>query len=309
MYICYPKIQKILNRQYLIYISVYPLIWLFSRMPFWLLYRLSDLLYIIMYKLAGYRKGVVRENLALVFADKSPEERLKIEKKFYRHFSDLFVEMIKAFKMPLKQMQKHFVFKNVELLNELSAKGKDIVVVGGHYANWEWVFSLAALTRAFPIATYLKINNKYFEKLMLTSRQRFGGKLIETKHLRNSLRSFKENNELFILGLLSDQSPQKHRARYWRSFLGVEKVPVHTGHEEIAKQYDTGFVFMYIRKIKRGYYEVEFELITETPNEYPDYRLTDIYLEKLEKQIRRQPEYYLWTHRRFKHRQKETDNR
>ena len=246
MYICYSKIQKNLNRQRLIYIALYPFIWLFSRLPFWVLYRFSDLIYVIMYKLVGYRKAVVRENLALVFPDKNSEERLQIEKKFYRHFSDLFVEMMKAFKMPLGQMQKRFMFKNAGLLNELSAKGKNIVVVGGHYANWEWVFSLAALTDAFPVATYLKINNKYFEKLMLKNRQRFGGRLIETKVLRNSLRSFEKNGKLFILGLLSDQSPQRHRARYWRSFLGVENVPVHTGHEEIAKQYDTGFLICYI---------------------------------------------------------------
>jgi len=271
-------------------------------MPFWILYRFSDLLYIVMYKWIGYRKKVVRENLALVFPDKTEKERLKIEKSFYRHFSDLFVEMIKAFKMPLAQMQKRFVFKNVEVLNKLSAKGKNIIVVGGHYANWEWVFSLAALTQAFPIATYLKINNPYFERLMLKNRQRFGGKLVETKNLRNSLRRFKQNHQQFILGLLSDQSPQRHRARYWGSFLGVSEVPIHTGPEELAKQHDTGFVFMYIHKIKRGYYEIEFEVITKEPHKYPNYQLTDIYLKKLEKQIRRQPEYYLWTHRRFKHR-------
>ena len=291
--------------QLVLYLILYPLILFTSYMPFWVLYRFSDFLYFFMYHVAGYRKKVVRQNLSLVFPDKTPQERLQIEKAFYRHFSDLFVEMIKAFHMSLAQIQKRFVFKNVEVLNGLTRQGKNVIVVGGHYANWEWVFSLAALTDVSPIATYLKINNKYFEKLMLKNRQRFGGRLIETKQLRKTLKTFDTQNRNFILGLLSDQSPQRHKARYWRSFLGVDTVPVHTGPEELAKQYDTGFVFMEITKIKRGYYEVQFELITANPRQYPDYKLTDIYLEKLENQIRRRPEYYLWTHNRFKHRGKQ----
>jgi len=291
--------------QLVLYLILYPLILFTSYMPFWVLYRFSDFLYFFMYHVAGYRKKVVRQNLSLVFPDKTPQERLQIEKAFYRHFSDLFVEMIKAFHMSLAQIQKRFVFKNVEVLNGLTRQGKNVIVVGGHYANWEWVFSLAALTDVSPIATYLKINNKYFEKLMLKNRQRFGGRLIETKQLRKTLKTFNTQNRNFILGLLSDQSPQRHKARYWRSFLGVDTVPVHTGPEELAKQYDTGFVFMEITKIKRGYYEVQFELITANPRQYPDYKLTDIYLEKLENQIRRRPEYYLWTHNRFKHRGKQ----
>ncbi len=273
-------------------------------MPFWLLYRLADILYIIMYKIAGYRKKVVRKNLQLVFPEKSDRERKAIERKFYRHFADLFVEMIKAFRMPLPQMQERFVFKNTALLNELTANNKNIVIVGGHYANWEWIFSLAAVTHGFPIATYLKINNPYFEKLMLKNRQRFGGKLVETKELRRSLQKFEQQQKKFILGLLADQSPQKHRAKYWRSFLGIDNLPVHIGPESLAKQYNAAYVFMDIQKLKRGYYEVSFELITENPGDYQNYQLTDIFLDKLEKQIRKEPGYYLWTHNRFKHRDK-----
>jgi len=287
--------------QLIVYLILYPLIWLTSFMPFWFLYRLSDLLYILMYRVIGYRKKVVRNNLSLVFPEKSPKERLQIEKGFYRHFADLFVEMIKAFHMPLREMQKRFIFKNANILNELTNQEKNIVVVGGHYANWEWIFSLAALTEAFPVATYLKINNRYFEKLMLQNRQRFGGQLIETKQLRKALKNFKNEQQKFILGLLADQSPQLHRARYWRSFLGVPEVPVHTGPEELAKKYDASFVFMKIKKIKRGYYEVYFSLIAEDPKNFYNYQLTDIFIEKLETQIKEKPEYYLWTHRRFKH--------
>ncbi len=286
---------------YLTYILLYPVIFLFSRLPFWILYRFSDMLYIIIYYVVGYRKKVVRRNLKLAFPDKTDIERHKIEKQFYKHFADLFVEMIKAFHMSLAQMNKRFVFNNVELINELTDAHQNVIIVGGHYGNWEWVFSLASMTDALPIATYLKINNPYFEKFMLKNRSRFGGELIETKNLRHTLKTYVLQQKQFILGLLADQSPQRHRAKYWRSFFGNAKVPVFTGPEILAKQYRTALVFMRINKSKRGFYNVDFELITKTPNDYKDYELTDIFIEKLEQQIKTAPAYYLWTHNRFKH--------
>ena len=286
---------------YLAYILLYPVIFLFSRLPFWILYRISDILYIIIYYIVGYRKKVVRHNLQLAFPEKTDAERRQIEKQFYKHFADLFVEMIKAFHMSLAQMKKRFVFNNVELINKLTDTHQNVIIVGGHYGNWEWVFSLASMTNALPIATYLKINNPYFEKFMLKNRSRFGGELIETKNLRHTLKTYVLQQKQFILGLLADQSPQQHRAKYWRPFFGNAKVPVFTGPEILAKQYRTALVFMRINKSRRGYYNVDFELITKTPNDYENYKLTDIFIEKLEQQIKAAPAYYLWTHNRFKH--------
>ncbi len=292
--------------KFLLYILIYPVVTLISFLPFRVLYFFSDLLYFVMYKLLGYRKKTVRDNLSLAFPEKTEAERLLIEKKFYRHFSDLFVEMIKAFHMPWLQMQKHFKFNNPEVINKITDLNKSVIVVGGHYGNWEWVFPLAKLTKVASIATYLKINNPYFEKMMLKNRQRFGGRLIETKELKKYLKTLTSNKELFVLGLLADQSPQLHRSRYWKKFLGIE-VPVFVGPEKLAKEYDAGFVFMTITKIKRGYYEVDFEEITTKPNEFDNYQLTDIYLDKLENIIRNSPEYYLWTHRRFKHKDRKKE--
>jgi len=286
-----------------VYILVYPFITLVSYLPFRVLYVFSDFLYIILYRIFGYRKKVVRNNLLLAFPDKTNEERLRIEKDFYKHLSDLFVEMIKAFQMPVSQMQRRYTINNVDMLNGLTAKRQNISIVGGHYANWEWIFSLGLKTNAFPVATYLKINNPYFEKMMLKNRQRFRGRLIETKDLRKSLKRYVASNEGFILGLLADQSPQVHRSKYWRPFFG-HTVPVFVGPEELTKQYEMAYVFMDISKIKRGYYQVDFELITDQPNTFPDYELTDIFIDKLEKQIRKAPQYYLWTHKRFKHKGK-----
>ncbi len=286
--------------QLFIYILVYPIIIVFSHLPFRLLYLISDFLFWIIYYVVGYRKNIAAENIRLTFPEKNEKERDKILKDFYRHFSDLFMEMMKSYGVSLQNLQKRYYFKDIDMINKLTEKGKNIVIVGGHYANWEWVFSLAAISTAFPIATYLKINNKYFEKLMLRNRSRFGGALVETKKLRKVIDDFEKHKRPYILGLLADQSPQLHRAKYWRNFFGHE-VPVFVGAESLAKQHNTAFVFMQIQKKQRGIYEVRFELITETPHEYPDYQLTDLFIDKLENQIREKPEYYLWTHRRFKH--------
>ncbi len=294
---------------YLTYIFLYPLIFIFSRLPFRLLYGISDGLYYIIYYIIRYRKKVVFYNLQLTFPDKTASERRQIAKKFYRHFADLIVEMIKAFHMPLKQMQKRFVFNNPGLINQMTEQGKQVVLVGAHYGNWEWVFSLAPLVEAEPMATYLKINNPYFEHLMLKNRSRFGGRLVETKQLRKTLENYQNSGKKFILGLLADQSPQRHRAKYWRNFLGQAEIPFFTGPEDLAKKYDAAFIYMRTNKIKRGHYTIDFELITTEPQTYPDYQLTDIYIDKLEKMIKAQPAYYLWTHNRFKHMGKQPENK
>ncbi len=286
---------------YLLYIFTYPLLFFFSRLPFWLLYRLSDLMYFLVYKVIGYRKKIVRKNLKLVFPEKSDKERKQIEKAFYKHFADLFVEMIKAYSLSLSEMEKRFDYINTELINKLTDQGKNVVLVGSHYGNWEWLFSVASKAKVVPIATYLKINNPYFEKFILKNRGRFGAKLIETKKLTKSLKEFKKNKQQFIVALLADQSPQLHRAKYWRSFLGVQDLPVFTGPEKLAKDHDAALVFFNVNKKKRGYYSVDFELITKDPNSYPDYQLTDRFLTLAEQKIRQQPAYYLWTHNRFKH--------
>ncbi len=289
--------------QFVFYLLIYPVIWLFSVLPFKLLYGISDLLSFFVYRVFGYRKKTVRKNLALAFPDKTPEERKKIEKNFYTHFTDLIMEMMKAFRMSPKQMQERMKFINPELLNKFAENNKNVVLVGGHYGNWEWIFYLAQLTKARPVGTYLKINNPYFEKFMLKNRKRFGGELIETKQLRKTLKEWGEKKQLFLLGLLADQSPQWHKSRYWRKFFN-RLVPVHVGPEELAKEYDAAVVFLKIKKRKRGFYEAEFIEITPDARRLPDYQITDKYIELLENQIKEDPRYYLWTHNRFKHQNK-----
>ena len=152
-------------------------------------------------------------------------------------------------------------------------------------------------------AAFTKINNPYFNNKVLQSRTKFGTNLIQTSKVVSEIQKNTKNNVQAMYGLLSDQSPQLSKTFYWNKFLGV-KVPIHTGGEMLAKKFDMNMVYMETKKLKRGYYETTFSLITDNAQKVPDYKLTDIFLEKVEKQIRKQPEYYFWTHKRFKHKDK-----
>ena len=286
--------------QFIIFILVYPIIWLISLLPLRILYIFSDFIYLLVYYIFGYRKKIVFANLKLSFPDKSEKEILKIQKKFYSHFIDIFIEMIKSFTISEKELSKRYTFTNIELLNQVEAKGKSIILMGSHYANWEWIIILNKYTSHKGYAAYTKINNTYFEKKMLQSRERFGANFIETTKFVPFMESNKKENVMSIYGLLSDQSPQLHRAKYFKEFMGV-KVPIHTGAEFLGRKFDHSIVFIKTRKIKRGYYETSFEILAENPTDYNEYVITDVFLEKVEKQIRAKPEYYFWSHKRWKH--------
>jgi KDO2-lipid IV(A) lauroyltransferase len=287
----------------LIYALVYPFIWLFSILPFRILYLISDGIYFILFYVVGYRKKVVLSNLELVFPEKSTDELLKIQKLFYKHFVDIFIEILKTFTVSKKTIYKRYTFTNVEFINELYKDGKSLILVGPHYANWEWIMSLDAFTKYKGYAAYTKINNLYFNNKVIASRAKFGTNMIQTTHIISQIESNNKNNIQAAYGLLSDQSPQLNKTFYWSEFLNI-KVPIHTGAEMLAKKYNMNMVFIDTKKIKRGHYSTTFSLINQEDKNYANYELTDIFLRKVEEKIRAIPEYYLWTHKRFKHKDK-----
>lgn len=286
--------------QFIVFILVYPIIWLLSILPLRVLYILSDAVFVLIYHVFGYRKKVVYGNLKLAFPDKKEKELLKIQKKFFHHFIDIFIEMIKSFSISKKEILKRYTYQNLEIFDNLEKKGRSIVIMGAHYNNWEWIITLNNYVNYKTFAAYTKINNKYFEKQMLKSREHLGANFVQTTKFVSVVEDNKNNNIMSIYGLLSDQSPQLHKAKYFTEFMGV-KAPIHTGAEFLAKRFDLAVVLMKTKKIKRGYYETSFELLAENPNEFDDYQITDLFLEKIESQIREKPEYYFWTHKRWKH--------
>jgi KDO2-lipid IV(A) lauroyltransferase len=289
--------------QLLLFLLVYPIIWFFSILPLPVLYKISDFLYYIVYYLFGYRKRIVNSNLKIAFSDKNEKEIVRLQKKFYRHFIDIFIEMLKSFTISESNLKRRYKFKNIEVIQKIVNSGKSVVMMGSHYANWEWVFILNTYVDCLGVAAYNRIENKYFDKAIRKSRGRFGTVLSTTGRLINLLEEHKKNNTTAIYGLLSDQSPMIKKTRYWRTFFNV-KVPVHTGAEYLAKNNNFAVVMMRTKKIKRGFYESEFEILADNPKEFDNYQITDMFIERVEKQIIEKPEYYMWTHRRFKHKDK-----
>ena len=289
--------------QFLLFIISYPIIWVLSRLPMSMLYLLSDVLYFLIYTVFGYRKQVVLENLKLVFPEKTTIERKKIAKQFFTHFTDLFVESIKAFSISKKEISKRYVYKNPELVNNYYKKQRSIALVGAHQANWEWSISLPLVLDTPIYGAYTRLSNKYFEKWVRESREKFGCIGYKTSEMVKGMQQRFADKEQGAYLLLSDQSPQVHKTYYWSEFFGI-KVPIHTGAEMLSKKFDLVIINYITKKIKRGYYETEFQLITDTPKEFEDYEITDKYIALTEKNILKQPEFYLWSHKRFKHRDK-----
>ena len=286
--------------KYLAYLIVYPFLWCISILPFPLLYLLSDFVYIILYQIIGYRKKTVRANLTLALPHLSTEERLIVEKKFYHHLCDLFLEMIKTMNISKEEICKRYTFKNFEVYADLEKKEKSIAIMCAHYASYEWVMSMNYYTNFKSYGIYKQIKNPHFDKLIHTIRSRFNALLITTKEAIPIISNNCRNKTLSVYGFASDQSPKENSAYHWAKFMGIE-VPVHTGAEMLSKKYDMNIVFLKTKKVKRGYYEATIEVLSENAKEIPNYGITDQFLKLVEQQIYEAPEYYLWTHKRWKH--------
>lgn len=288
--------------QFLAYILVYPFLWLISILPFRLLYAFSDFLYFWVYRVFGYRKKVVQYNLLLAFPEKTQKEINAITIKFYHHLCDMIVEAIKSLTISESEMKEHFKFSNVDLLNKIEQMNRSTILMCAHYGSWEWIFILNTYldknTKGY--AVYKRLANPYFDRLVKRIRAKYNSHLITTKETIPILIKAKVDGELTINGFVSDQTAKPHNALHWSEFMGY-KVPMHTGAEMLAKKLDMAVVFFRVKRLKRGYYEATFETITLNPKEYKDYEITDKFFRLVEEQIYEAPEYYLWTHKRWKH--------
>ena len=286
--------------QLLIYLLLYPILWLISILPFPIFYLFSDFVYFLTYNLIGYRKKVVRANIALALPHLSEKERLSIEKKFYSHLCDMFLEMIKTLTISQKEVEKRFTFTNLEVYHELEKQNKSIALLCAHYASYEWVVSMNYHITYKGFGIYKKIANPYFDKLVKQIRSKFKAALITTKETIPTIAENHKQGILCLYGFASDQSPKKNAAYHWAPFMG-HIVPVHTGAEMLAKRFDMNVIFLRTKKIKRGYYEASFELLSNDAKSVPNYDITDRFLQLVEEQIHEAPEFYLWTHKRWKY--------
>ena len=289
--------------QLLIYILVYPILWFLSILPTRILYAFSTFLFFLIYYVFGYRRKVVKSNLKLCFPDKSEKERKNIERKFYQHLCDMLIESIKSLSISEAEIKRRFKFTNIEEIQKVEKENKSIMLMCAHYGSWEWIFILQTYVDLKGYAIYKQLGNKYFDRMVKRIRAKYNTYLISTKQAIFSIRDSNTKGEKAIFGFLSDQSPKYNKAFHWTEFMNI-KVPVYTGAEKLSKDLDMAVMFFKTKKIKRGYYETTFKLITLNPNECEDYKITDMFINYLEEMIYEAPEFYLWTHRRWKHRDK-----
>lgn len=273
-----------------------------SLLPLRILYVFSDLLYFPLYYCVRYRRKIVRKNLLESFPEKSREEILEIERAFYHYFCDYMMETVKLFTMSERQMRKRMTFGGVEMINEI-IKDRDCVLYLGHYCNWEWVSSLPLhLNKRDNLVIgqiYHKLENAAFDKLFQRMRSRFHAVNIEMFVALRQLVRFKQQEKHFIIGFISDQSPNWNFINMWTDFLN-HKSSFFVGAESISKLTNAVVVYLDVKRVKRGYYHAEFITMTDQPKSYSDYDITVEYARRLEETIRREPQYWLWSHNRWK---------
>ncbi len=280
------------------YLSL-PLIFLVSILPFRVLFVLSDLLFTLIYYLAAYRKKVVMENLRNAFPEKSEKERQAIAIKFYRHFTDVILEILKMRTVSPRVLKKRISYSNPEVLQDIYDRGKSVMVMSAHYNNWKWTSACAESGPHHSIVIYKPLHNKYFDRFMKKARERHGVEMLPMRDtLRRVLQDKREEN-FALYGLISDQSPVWEEVQYWTSFLN-QLTPVFTGVEKLAVKTGMSVVYYSMRKIKRGRYIIDLIPLSDDPVSTEENEITEKFIRTMEDFIRKNPEYWLWTHRRWK---------
>jgi len=292
----------------LIYWLVYGGMWLFSALPFRVLYMLSDFNYLLMYHVGRYRRKVVRENLEKSFPEKTEAERLQIERKFYRYLSDYMLEDLKLLHMSAEDLCQRMIYKNTEQYLELTEKYGGIIVMIPHYANYEWLIGMGSVMKPgdVPVQVYKPLKDKYLNELFKQIRSRFGGYNIPKHSTAREIIKLKREGKNMVVGLITDQWPSGDR--YWTTFLGQETAFLN-GAERIAKMMNFPVFYCELSKTRRGYCEAEFKLMTEAPKETVEGEITDMFAHELEQTIRREPAYWLWSHKRWKFTKKECEQK
>ncbi len=294
------------------YYLLYGICYLVSLLPFRALYVLSDGIYLILYRLVGYRKKVVRKNLANSFPEKSEAQRREIERKFYHWLCDYFIEAIKLLSISKKQLDKHFILTNPEVITDCFKEGQSVGTILGHYCNWEW---LSCVGKDFDNENwkvglvYHPLNSPASDRLFRKVRSSIpNGVPIPKKDTLRYLVEYKREGIMSIFGYVYDQAPKWENIHLWLPFMNQD-TPVFTGAERIMRKMDNAVFYVEMARPRRGYYTCTYHLITKDPKSLPEQEITHRFYQMLEQTIRQHPEYYLWTHNRWRRTHEEFDRR
>jgi len=274
--------------------------YLIAILPFPVLYLLSDFAYLLFYYLVRYRRKVVAENLKSAFPHLSAAERITIEKKFYKHFCDLTFETFKTLTISKREIKKRFRLQQTELLERFYKERRSVILYTAHDGNWEWLVFLPVLISHTAVALYKPLSNKYYDALIHKIRSRFGVLCIESDRGYKTLYRMQQEHIISANYIIGDQRPGPGAQPYFTMFLNRETGFL-TGAERIAKKTNQPLVFPSYKKLRRGYYEIEFILIEEFPQQTTEMEITEKFARTLETKIRNNPEMWLWSHKRWKH--------
>jgi Kdo2-lipid IVA lauroyltransferase/acyltransferase len=274
-----------------------------SKLPYRILYGISDLLYFLLYRVAGYRTKVVRLNIKNSFPALSAAQCKEIERTFYRHLCDLIVESIKVFTITKEEIQRRFRHRNPELFDAYWQAGRTVALVGGHYGNWElFAVSIRMHIPHQPVALYTRLSNVFMNEKILASRSRFGLWMKNYDEVKALAGDSGQQPMAVIFG--SDQCPNATQQPYWMEFLNQE-TGVQFGTEKFARDYNAVVIYGVIHRLERGHYETEYRLVCENPAELPVGKITERHTQFLERDINENPPYWLWTHKRWKRTRKD----
>jgi Kdo2-lipid IVA lauroyltransferase/acyltransferase len=282
------------------YYILYSLNWCLTLLPLPVLYLLSDLVFLYLYYFPSYRRKVVITNLRNAFPEKSEKELAVIEKKFYRHLADLFPETLKLTHMSSGQLMKRMRVTNPEVLDRLYRENRDILAVMGHYGNWEWLQSTIFYTRHQTVSIYKPLNNKRADDFVRKLREKKGMILTPMSNIIREIIRLRSMGIKALYGFIADQTPPKGEIRYWTTFLNQDTAVYH-GLEKVASKYDMAVVYFRVRKERRGYYSTTAEVLFEHSVGLPEHVITESHVRRLEETIMENPEYWIWSHRRWKH--------
>ena len=271
-----------------------------SRLPLKIQYVFSDIIFVVLYHLAGYRKKIVKENLQNSFPDKSQEEIHKIRKQFFRNFSDYLVETVRSFTMSSRELRVRVQHLNQDVFHEAEKEGKNVILLAGHVFNWEWFNALSTIVpqdNCFPV--YRKVNSSFWEEKIKNIRNSYGNHALEAREVVRHI--FKNpNNGKSVYMFVADQTPHSSEITYGLEFLN-QKTPAFIGYDKLATRLDLAFVYCEMKKVKRGYYQVNYYRIYPENEKFEDFEVVKKFHKKLENTIHKNPDNYLWSHRKWKY--------
>ncbi|MGB4397964.1 MAG: lysophospholipid acyltransferase family protein [Daejeonella sp.] len=271
---------------------------LISLLPFWILYLLSDILFFFLYYLFKYRRQVVQANLANAFPEKSVKERAAIERRYFSFLADMIVESVKSISITKQELKQRYQFENLGDITKHLEKGRSVIAVSGHYGNWEWgPLGIALELNHDVLVVYKPMTDKNFDHLLNKVRSRFGTVMIPMKQTLRKVAEYK--NKPHVLVLVGDQTPTRDESQYFTTFLN-QPTAVFLGVEKIALKTNNPIIYFSIKRIKRGYYTSVVKPLIDNPRKCSEYEITDAHTDELENLIINNPDFWLWSHRRWK---------